>query len=1064
MLTNNPKIVTTNLAACWDPKQASTVPSVSVIADKIADLSSKAYTTYASGGITYYVWTYTSTGSFNTGDYPLDLDVLLVAGGGGGGAYASGPGGGAGGVRALSKQTVPAGIHTITVGAGGAGGVWSSPLAEKGNDTIWNSTSNYAFSAPAFLANGGGEGGRGWLASTGGDGGCGGGGGSAGSCSSYPGCGGAGGSGNEGSYDPVEGYAGGAGLCPQYNDGAGGGGGGAAAVGTNSVTSGATAIAGSGGAGLANDWRTGSTQYYGGGGGGASYQGTDGTGGTGGGGNGGDVSTKTPGTANTGGGGGGSDDYIGTGTPPANSGAPGGSGIVVIRLADVSGSINRSFLSDQAMNGGTAQMYTGTCFDFDGTDDLVLTSDPVITGTGDFTLTAWINRATVNGTDFICGNYGTGNTGIEYYGASNGGVRCYIGGSNVISATTMVADTWYHVVVTRTSGTGQIYINGVADGAAVSISASIASGLNFAIGNGPNYTSENFDGIIADVKAFDIALSAANIKELYDDSAVIIPTKNAAAGGFVSQANLKGWWTLAEGAGDICYDGSGNGYHGIVSNEDGDEWLTGQTGCPQLVTGYNRPMLFNGSSDYVDCGTDSSLRITGDITVAAWVYWAPGSTGENVIYCDGAYCETCGTLLQTRSATTLRFMHNTGSVYYFFDAGTGWDAGSWHHVAMTYSTASTTMTGYIDGASFATDSSGTAATGSRTNATTIGKASWTAGRYWPGIINEVIVYNTPLALADIQALAATGPNGGPLPPDPTTMTYSTTSYSSSNLKGYWRNDGNPSLASTATWTDRSGNGNNGTAYGSPYDLLFKQGYNGSESTNSGRDNQGFPLKQKDVGAMGIHLHGVPAAGSVTDPGNTTNPMMAPPGQTVISSGEVNAGDTFTVSAWINPTSLGTGQNRTIVRKQTQNSSWPAYGIMVGSAGTLVADYSTTNYGQCLETYTTATGLIEQDKWYHVVFVKPAGAPSVNYLEVKLYINGVDTAWTNSLYGNHLYSNTVATSTQPTYTGRFLDGSDLTGTWRNPFIGQIGPVHLYSRGLTPEEVTQNFNAQRSRFGI
>ena len=220
-------------------------------------------------------------------------------------------------------------------------------------------------------------------------------------------------------------------------------------------------------------------------------------------------------------------------------------------------------------------MYNGTCFDFDGTDDLVLTNDPVITGTGDFTYTAWINRATVNGTDYICGNYGTGNYGVEFYGASNGGVRCYHRGSNVISATTLVADTWYHVAVTRSSGTGQIYINGAVDGASVSIAGSIGAVLNFAIGNGPNYTSENFDGIIADVKVFDIALSAANMKELYDDSKVIIPSN-------VSQTNLKGWWPLAEGAGDMCYDGSGNGYHGTVSGEDGDEWLTGQTGCPQL--------------------------------------------------------------------------------------------------------------------------------------------------------------------------------------------------------------------------------------------------------------------------------------------------------------------------------------------------------------------------------------------------------------------------------------------------------------------------------------------------
>ena len=66
---------------------------------------------------------------------------------------------------------------------------------------------------------------------------------------------------------------------------------------------------------------------------------------------------------------------------------------------------------------GDGTMYAGTCFDFDGTDDVVTTSDPIITGTGDFTFTAYINRATVNTYDFICGNYGTGNnTGVEFYG------------------------------------------------------------------------------------------------------------------------------------------------------------------------------------------------------------------------------------------------------------------------------------------------------------------------------------------------------------------------------------------------------------------------------------------------------------------------------------------------------------------------------------------------------------------------------------------------------------------------------------------------------------------------
>ena len=154
-------------------------------------------------------------------------------------------------------------------------------------------------------------------------------------------------------------------------------------------------------------------------------------------------------------------------------------------------------------------------------------------------------------------------------------LTCYISG-HVNSSSTLAAGTWYHVGVTRSAGVVQLYINGVADGAAVTRASSIGGSNNFTIGNGEDYTSENMDGKIADVKVFDVALSAANMKELYDNSKVIIPSN-------ISQTNLKGWWSLAEGAGAICYDGSGNGYHGTATNTDGDEWLTGQTGAPQLI-------------------------------------------------------------------------------------------------------------------------------------------------------------------------------------------------------------------------------------------------------------------------------------------------------------------------------------------------------------------------------------------------------------------------------------------------------------------------------------------------
>ena len=421
------------------------------------------------------------------------------------------------------------------------------------------------------------------------------------------------------------------------------------------------------------------------------------------------------------------------------------------------------------VNNNNGTMYNGTCFDFDGTDDKVVTNNAVVTGTGDFTFTAWINIASFASTNLICGNYGVGNTGgVEFYTIAAGNkLRVHIVSGGINCDTSLVADTWYHVGVTRLAGVAQLYVNGAADGASGTYAGSIVGNNDFSIGNGEDYTSENMDGIIADVKAFNVALSAANMKELYDDSKVIIPTKNAAAGGFVSQTNLIGWWPLAEGAGDICYDGSGNGYHGIVSNDDGDEWLTGQTGCPQLVEGYNRPMLFDGSSNYVQVASDGSTDFANQsYTVAGWLYVpdAGGFGGERVIF-SYDYTSHVGPYyaIQIRldSGGGLFFAWNDGSQYRSLGAAGafGYD-NRWYHLACTYTSGAQKI--YIDGVQVAQST--------RTDTITfynqevwIGRANW--GGYWEGLINELAVYNSALTLAQVQALAATGPNGEPLPPN-----------------------------------------------------------------------------------------------------------------------------------------------------------------------------------------------------------------------------------------------------------------------------------------------------------
>jgi len=257
---------------------------------------------------TYWIHTFTSSGTF-TPQTGLTCDYLVVAGGGGGGSTLSsgntyaGGGGGAGGFRTSTgfsvANTTPI---AITVGAGGGGGAGGgSATGTKGSNSVFSSITSEGGGGGAGASLGSGNG------INGGSGGA----------STNAGTAGLGtsGQGNNGATSSAA-----------Y--GSSGGGGGASAVGVN-VTS---AIGGDGGAGSSNSY-SGSSVTYAGGGGGGGYNnaGTGGAGGSGGGGaggNGGNAGGAAGGngTTNRGGGGGGAG-AIGSTNPGGN----GGSGIVIIR-------------------------------------------------------------------------------------------------------------------------------------------------------------------------------------------------------------------------------------------------------------------------------------------------------------------------------------------------------------------------------------------------------------------------------------------------------------------------------------------------------------------------------------------------------------------------------------------------------------------------------------------------------------------------------------------------------------------------------------------------------------
>jgi hypothetical protein len=156
---------------------------------------------------------------------------------------------------------------------------------------------------------------------------------------------------------------------------------------------------------------------------------------------------------------------------------------------------------------------------------------------------------------------------------------------------------------------------------------------------------------------------------------------------------------------------------------------------------------------------------------------------------------------------------------------------------------------------------------------------------------------------------------------------------------------------------------------------------------------------------------------------------------------IGLGDSsYTLEAWIYvETSQGTTTNADSIVGLT---SATGYGMQVGAQGaSAVINYgarSTSNFYSSTFSYNT---------WTHVVLSRIAG------VSLKGYLNG-------SFDSSQGYtSQTLASPSDGNLTIGY-SGDRITGY----FDGNIPIVRVYKKGLTDAEVLQNYNAQKSRFGL
>lgn len=138
---------------------------------------------------------------------------------------------------------------------------------------------------------------------------------------------------------------------------------------------------------------------------------------------------------------------------------------------------------------------------------------------------------------------------------------------------------------------------------------------------------------------------------------------------------------------------------------------------------------------------------------------------------------------------------------------------------------------------------------------------------------------------------------------------------------------------------------------------------------------------------------------------------------------------ITIDAWVKPTTYSSVGN--IVSKNFNSG----YRFRLDSTGSLWWYVS----GNALQ-----GGTVALNTWAHVTV-------SGSNTGLSAYINGVLVAANNTAY------TPTSAGTSNLYVGCGIPGSET-------FNGTIASVKIYKRALTADEIAQNFNAQRSRYGL
>ena len=457
--------------------------------------------------------------------------------------------------------------------------------------------------------------------------------------------------------------------------------------------------------------------------------------------------------------------------------------------------------------------------------------------------------------------------------------------------------------------------------------------------------------------------------------------------------------TSYSGSGTTWTDISGNDRHGTINGGVESTYAIDVRGSFDFA---------EGTGDYVNVTHHADIKPSSNgVTYEFWITPEEISGTDTYLY-TGSTSGYGSVYFRLENGVPYQTAYNSSNgVVTNTNTGTALTAGSLHHVVLTISNITNPITKLYQDGNLKATHTGSGTIHYLTEDLKIGRYTTGNANDFNGLIHAVRVYNTVLTAAEVGQNFRAGNflNYSSIITSKHEATQDTlhTSNLQMNLLG-------SAYSSGATWTDSSGNGNNGSISGTP-------GY-----TNEDGD--------------GDYLTFSPGQAS----GSSTPSDVSTTRLTVSSFSALQTATAFTIEFWLKSSTASS--DGMIWNVYDSSSSARKFSLSWNNSKFRWVVYSASGgYNASQDLFSTNTFLA--DTWYHI-------AATYNYdTEMKIY---VDTVLEGAETSPNLGVNTTTTTQM-----RIGDRSDGYAV-----DTQVGQARFYNAALTAAQIKTNYNATKALY--